>query len=302
MADSLAEAREQLSLANRILSHEGVIDAFGHVSMRHPTNPDRYLISRHRAAELVEPDDVLELTLDSVPVKPTTVRLYGELVIHACIYQARPDVMAVCHHHSDSIMPYCMTDVELQPVYHIGASLGPKVPIWDSRDEFGDTQLVVVKPEEGRSLARGLGPHWIVLMRHHGATVAGTSLIDTVYRTIYTSRNAELQSRALALGKVDPLSQGERDKCFVFNQQPRPTERAWEYWTMRVKKAEALNAMAMQALEQAKMSAAKSRGAAKKTSKAKAKRKTTTAGAKTRTAKTKGRAAKRPAAKSRGRR
>lgn len=268
MADSLAQAREQLSLANRILSHEGVIDAFGHVSMRHPTNPERYLISRHRAAELVEPGDVLELTLDSVPVKPTTVRLYGELVIHACIYQARPDVMAVCHHHSDSIMPYCMTDVELQPVYHIGASLGPKVPIWDSRDEFGDTQLVVVKPEEGRSLARGLGPHWIVLMRHHGATVAGTSLIDTVYRTIYSSRNAELQCRALALGKVEPLSQGERDNCFVFNQQPRPTERAWEYWSMRVKKAEALNAMAMRALEQDKTSAAKPAGARKAKGKA----------------------------------
>jgi len=263
MADSLAEAREQLSLANRILAHEDVIDAFGHISMRHPTNPDRYLISRHRAAELVEPDDVLELTLDCVPVKPTTVRLYGELVIHGCIYQARPDVMAVCHHHSDSILPYCMTDIELQPVYHIGASLGPEVPIWDSRDEFGDTELVVVKPEEGRSLARGLGPHWIVLMRHHGATVVGNSLIDTVYRTIYSSRNAELHSRALALGKVDPLSRGERAKCFVFNQQPRPTERAWEYWTMRVKKAEALTAMAMRTLEEDKSKPARRSGAAK---------------------------------------
>lgn len=298
MADSLAQAREQLSLANRILSHEGVIDAFGHVSMRHPTNPERYLISRHRAAELVEPGDVLELTLDSVPVKPTTVRLYGELVIHACIYQARPDVMAVCHHHSDSIMPYCMTDVELQPVYHIGASLGPKVPIWDSRDEFGDTQLVVVKPEEGRSLARGLGPHWIVLMRHHGATVAGTSLIDTVYRTIYSSRNAELQSRALALGKVEPLSQGERDNCFVFNQQPRPTERAWEYWSMRVKKAEALNAMAMRALEQDKTPAAKPAGARK--AKGKAARPATKAKAAAR--KTKGGTKARTIAKKAGRR
>jgi HCOMODA/2-hydroxy-3-carboxy-muconic semialdehyde decarboxylase len=291
MADPLAQAREQLSLANRILAHEGVIDAFGHISMRHPTNPDRYLISRHRAAELVEPGDVLELTLDSVPVKPTTVRLYGELVIHACIYQARPDVMAVCHHHSDSIMPYCMTDVELQPVYHIGASLGPKVPIWDSRDEFGDTQLVVVKPEEGRSLARGLGANWIVLMRHHGATVAGTSLIDVVYRTIYTSRNAELQSRALALGKVDPLSQGERDKCFVFNQGPRPTERAWEYWSMRVRKAEALTAMALRVLDQDMQGSAKRSGAAK------TRRKAARPAVKAPARKSKVRAGKRPGAK-----
>ena len=100
MPDPLAEARQELAIANRILANEGVLDAFGHISLRHPTNPDRYLISRYGAAELMKPDDILELTLDSKPVTPTSARLFSELVIHGCIYQARPDVHSVCHHHA----------------------------------------------------------------------------------------------------------------------------------------------------------------------------------------------------------
>src|SRR5581483_11192022 len=148
MPDGLAEARQELVLANRILAHEGVVDAFGHVSMRHPHDPGVYLISRHRACELVEPADILEFTLDSVPVAPTNLRLYSELVIHGCIYQARPDVNSVCHHHAVSMLPYAISGTELVPVVHLGATLGAKVPFWDSRDEFGDTPLVVTKPEE----------------------------------------------------------------------------------------------------------------------------------------------------------
>ena len=109
------------------------------------------------------------------PVKPTDVRLYGERVIHGGIYQARPDVNAVCHHHAPSILPFCISGVDLKPVYHLGATLGERVPFWDARDEFGDTTLIVAKPEEGASLARALGPDWIVLMRRHGATVAGAT-------------------------------------------------------------------------------------------------------------------------------
>ena len=248
MSERVEQARQDLATANRILAHEGVIDAFGHVSVRNPAHPDRYLISRHRASELVQTEDILELTLDSVPVSPTSVRLYGELVIHGCIYQARPDVQAICHHHADAVLPFCITDVPFRPVYHLGASCGPAVPMWDSRDEFGDTSLVVTKPEEGRSLARALGPHWMVLMRHHGATVAGQSIRDLVFRTIFTSRNAELQTRALAIGRVDPLNAGETQKCFTFHQGPRPTERAWEYWTMRLQKTEAVHAFALHAM------------------------------------------------------
>src|SRR6185295_19470133 len=101
----LDEAREKLALANRILAHEGVLDAFGHVSMRHPLDPGRYLLPRSRSPELVGPDDILEFTLDSEPVEPPTVLLYGERVIHGCVYQARTDVHAVCHHHARAVMP-----------------------------------------------------------------------------------------------------------------------------------------------------------------------------------------------------
>jgi hypothetical protein len=150
------EARVQVARANRILANEGVLDAFGHVSIRHPTDPGRYLLSRSRAPELVQPEDVLEFTLDSDPVKPPTARLYGERVIHGEIYKARPEVLAVCHHHAPSILPFCISGVELKPVYHLGATMGEAVPFWDSRDEFGDTTLIVGKPEEGASLARAL--------------------------------------------------------------------------------------------------------------------------------------------------
>ena len=242
MPDQLAEARHELALANRILANEGVLDAFGHISMRHPTNPDRYLISRYGAAELMEAGDILELTLDSKPVHPTTARLFSELVIHGCIYQARPDVHSVCHHHAVSVLPYCITGTELVPVMHLGASLGGKVPFWDSRDDFGDTPLVVTKPEEGASLARALGPHWMVLLRRHGATVAGRSLRECVFRSIYTCRNAELQSRAIGIGgigAISTLSPGEAELCSAHSHTPRTLSRTWEYWTFRLAKIEA---------------------------------------------------------------
>jgi ribulose-5-phosphate 4-epimerase/fuculose-1-phosphate aldolase len=243
MPDPLAEARQELAIANRVLANEGVLDAFGHISLRHPTNPDRYLISRYGAAELMKPADILELTLDSKPVEPTSARLFSELVIHGCIYQARPDVHSVCHHHAVSVLPYCITGVELVPVMHLGASLGGKVPFWDSRDEFGDTPLLVTKPEEGHSLARALGDQWMVLLRRHGATVAGRSLRECVFRSIFTCRNAELQSRAMAIGSISTLSPGEAEMCGSHSLTPRTLSRTWEYWNFRLQKAEAATAL-----------------------------------------------------------
>jgi len=263
MPDPLAEVRQELAIANRVLANEGVVDAFGHVSVRHPDNPGRYLISRYGAAELMQPSDILELTLDSKPVEPTSARLFSELVIHGCIYQARPDVHSVCHHHAVSVLPYCITGVELVPVMHLGAALGGKVPFWDSRDEFGDTPLVVTKPEEGRSLARALGTQWMVLLRRHGATVAGRSLRECVFRSIYTCRNAELQSRAMAMGSVSTLSPGEAEMCSSHSLTPRTLGRAWEYWTFRLQKAEAATARAGTQPPRAKTSARRSQASAK---------------------------------------
>jgi HCOMODA/2-hydroxy-3-carboxy-muconic semialdehyde decarboxylase len=244
MADRFAEQRHELAVANRILANEGIIDAFGHISVRNPKDPSRYFISRHRASELVEPSDVLEMTLDSKPVVPTGVRLYSEMVIHGEIYKARPDVSSVCHHHAPAILPFCATGVELVPLFHLGGTLGVKVPFWDSRDEFGDTNLLVSTPEEGASHARSLGPHFMVLLRRHGATLAGRSLRECVFRSIYTTRNAELQLRAMTIGTLGPLSPGEVEKCGGHNLGSRGVERAWEYWVTRLQKTEAMWAAA----------------------------------------------------------
>ena len=240
MADHLAQARHDLAVANRIVSIEGIIDAFGHVSMRHPTKPDRYLISRSRSPEVVEASDIYEYTLDSEPVTPlpTGIRGYGELVIHGEIYKARPDVNAVAHHHGMAFLPFCNSGEELKPLYHMGAQIGEKVPFWDSRDDFGDTNLLVLQPEEGRSLAKALGPYWLVLLRRHGVTVAAKNLIELVFRTIYSYRNAELQLMTTAQGHpLSPLTPGEAKLAWERNLQPRPQARAWEYWSVRLKKA-----------------------------------------------------------------
>lgn len=234
MPISLDEVRRQLAIANRILGNEGVIDAFGHASIRHPGNPNRYFLARSRSPLFVEPDDILEFDLDSEPVRPLSVQPYGERVIHGEIYRARPDVNSVVHHHSGSVLPFCMTGVPLVPLFHLGATMGETVPFWDQHDDFGDTNLLVIKPEEGASLARALGDNWTVLMRRHGATVAGTTLREAVFRSINGCLNAEYQWRAMAIGKIGPLTPAEAREGGAYNLQERPLARAWEYWTLRL--------------------------------------------------------------------
>jgi ribulose-5-phosphate 4-epimerase/fuculose-1-phosphate aldolase len=237
MPEALADARYQLALANRIVAHEGVLDGFGHISIRHPDDAGRYFLARSRSPELIEPADILEFSLDSKLLTVTEHLPYGECVIHGCIYQARPDVNAVCHHHSPAILPFCITGVALEPINGLGATMGAAVPFWDSRDEFGDTPMVVTTQAQGQSLARALGPHAMVLMRRHGATVTGASLQETVFRAIFSHRNAELQLRATALGAVSPLTRGEAELAESYSLRPRPMGRAWEYWTTRLAKA-----------------------------------------------------------------
>ena len=237
MSHRLDETRYELSLASRMLANEGVLDSFGHVSLRHPADPGRYLLARSRSPQLVEPADVLEFTLDSQPVEPPSVQLFAERVIHGCLFEARPDVMAVCHHHAPAVLPFAIAGVPIVPVFHLGAAMGETVPFWDQRDEFGDTNLLVVKPEEGRSLARALGSHAAVLMTHHGATVVGRDLRELVSRTIFMCRNAEFQLQAQMLGKVVPLSSGEAKLAGSLNALPNVVGRTWEYWTMRLAEA-----------------------------------------------------------------
>jgi ribulose-5-phosphate 4-epimerase/fuculose-1-phosphate aldolase len=233
----LAEARRELALANNIVANEGVLDAFGHVSMRHPDNPHRYFLSRSRAPELVTGDDLIEYDLDSRPVDGATVPQYSERVIHGEIYKARPDVMSVCHHHAPAFMPLLATRTDFVPVFALGTIGGSKPPFWDQRDEFGDTNLLVVKPAEGASLARALGNHWMVLMNRHGVTVAGKSVRECVFRSITAARNAEFQVRAMALGPLEPFTPGEVELCANIINVTTGLTRSWEYWAMRVAKA-----------------------------------------------------------------
>jgi ribulose-5-phosphate 4-epimerase/fuculose-1-phosphate aldolase len=235
--DVLAQARYQVALANRMLSNEGVLDAFGHVSIRHPTDPGRYLLSRARSPGLIEAADILLYTLDSKPVAPPTMQLYAERVIHGCIYQERPDVMAICHHHAPAVMPFCIAGVAIVPVFHLGAAAGETVPFWNQRDEFGDTNLLVVEPEEGRSLARALGGHAAVLMNNHGATVVGRDLHELVSRAIFMCQNAEYQLKAKLIGEVTTLTAGETRLASMLNALPNVTSRTWEYWTQRLEKS-----------------------------------------------------------------
>jgi ribulose-5-phosphate 4-epimerase/fuculose-1-phosphate aldolase len=240
VSESLAEARYNVAVANRILAHEGVLDAFGHVSMRHPDDPKRYLLSRSRAPELVSPDDIIEYTLDSAPVGGTDKPQYSERVIHGEIYKARPDVMAVCHHHAAAFMPLVITGTDFVPVFHLGAVGGMKPPFWDQRAEFGDTNLLVVKPEEGASLARALGGHSMVLMLNHGVTAIGASVQELTFRCYFSARNAIYQMDAASHGTIRPLSQGEVDKAGNIVRGTTGLDRAWESWVMRLDKIRAL--------------------------------------------------------------
>jgi ribulose-5-phosphate 4-epimerase/fuculose-1-phosphate aldolase len=257
MPDVLAETLHELIVATRILANEKILDAFGHVSVRHPHDPQRYFIPRHRAPELAEISDLVELTLDSEPVRPTEFRLYSEKVIHGEIYKARPDVHAVCHHHAHTVLPFAISGQQIVPVFHLGAVIG-HVPFWDQRDEFGDTNMLVVKPEEGASLARALGPNWMVLMRRHGATVAGIGIRELIFRCVFGSDNCKLLAQAMAMGHVDSLSPGEAKLTSAHQQRPPSTNRAWDYWVRQVEKAGLMPAPA------AKTSSRKNAAAAKR--------------------------------------
>jgi len=227
-------ALRDLALANRILAHEGVVDAFGHVSIRHPQRADRFILSRSRAPELVTVDDLMEFELDGAPIDARGRTPYSERFIHAAIYERRADVTSVIHNHSHAIIPYGITPVKLRPVLHMGAAIGEEVPVWDIRRRFGDTDMLVVNMEQGRDLAAALGENRVALMRGHGCAVAGRSLREAVFTAIYLQVNAVLQSAAMNLSaEVQYLSPGELARTKQMLSQDVGLQRAWEYWAMR---------------------------------------------------------------------
>jgi HCOMODA/2-hydroxy-3-carboxy-muconic semialdehyde decarboxylase len=231
MKETASTARREIVLATRILVNEGVMDAFGHVSVRSPDTPDRYLMSRACAPNTVVAEDILDFTLASELVEPSQAQLFAERVIHGEIYKARPDVMAIVHCHPAPLLPFCISATPLVPVFLMGATIGAQVPFWDQQDEFGDTTLLVVKPEEGRSLARALGQNSVVLMKRHGATVTGANLPDLVFRAVYACRNAEAQSAAHELGAVVGLSPGEIERAGALCSRAGGfSSRTWDFW------------------------------------------------------------------------
>ena len=224
----------ELVIANRILANENVVDAYGHVSIRHPGKPERFFMACMLAApEMVERADIMEFDLDSQPVNDTRTPSI-ERFIHSAIYEARPEVQAVVHAHAEDILPFGITDVPLRPVIHSGSFIGTHVPVWDIADNFGDTNLLVSNTAQGRDLARCLGNNNVALMRGHGFAAAARSLIDVVRLSVYLPRNARVQLAAMRIGKFKPLSEGEIAlRAAGYKPYSEQTWRAWHYWASR---------------------------------------------------------------------
>jgi ribulose-5-phosphate 4-epimerase/fuculose-1-phosphate aldolase len=228
----LGSAIRDLVIANRILARENVLDAYGHVSMRHPSNPERYFLSCSRSPELVETADIVEFDFNGQAVTGDTRTPYIERFIHGSVYEARPEIHAVVHSHAEDLLPFGVTNVPLKPVIHNASRMGSHVPVWDIRDTFGDTNLLVANVEQGRDLARALAGASVVLMRGHGFTVAGRSLLEVVALSVYLPKNARVLLNAMRLGEVKTLSAGEIE-LIQSGPTPHDWKRAWEYWSRR---------------------------------------------------------------------
>ena len=233
--DDLESAIRALVAANRILAAEGVVDAFGHISVRHPRDPDRYLLSRSRSPELVQVADIMEFEMDGTPVDPRGRTPYLERFIHGAVLQARPDVLSVVHNHSYEVIAFGVSKTPLRPIFHSAGRIGSPVPVWDIRDKFGDTRMLVERMEHGRDLAACLGSNTVALMRGHGCVVTAASIEDAVLTSIYLRVNARLQMDAMRMGEVTYLSPGE---IVLNSQQNKPkvgNARAWEYLCSRAR-------------------------------------------------------------------
>src|SRR4029079_16426103 len=201
----------ELVVANRILAREDVVDAYGHVSVRNPEAPERFFLAHSKSPALIEAADIVEHTLDGQALRKDPRPLYLEGFIHAAIYEARPEVMAVVHAHAEDVLPFTITKARLRPVIHSGAFIGAEVPVWDIAEQFGErTNLLVTDMAQGRDLAKRLVGNNVALMRGHGFAAAARSLIDVVRMSVYLPRNARVQHKAMQLGELNALSAGHR--------------------------------------------------------------------------------------------
>ena len=227
--EALLAAMQELVVANRILATEGVCDAFGHASVRHPDKPDRYVMARSRSPGVITIDDLMEYTLDGDPIDDRGRFPYAERFIHGAIFEQRPDIHSVVHNHSHAVIPFGVTKVPLRPIVHVGAAIGSNIPVWDIRDKFGETNLLVVNMEQGRDLANCLGENKVALMRGHGCVVAGNNHQNSVMTSVYLQVAATLQQQAMAMGEVHYLSDEEIKHCADTFAGEMSVARAWQY-------------------------------------------------------------------------
>jgi ribulose-5-phosphate 4-epimerase/fuculose-1-phosphate aldolase len=223
---------EDLAAASRILVDQGVFDAAGHVSMRHPERADRFLMSRSLAPELVTADDIMEFTLDCTPCDDSR-KPFIERFLHGGIYQKRADAMAVAHGHSAAVIPFGLVNTPMRATYHNAAFLAAGVPVFDIRDRFGATDIVISSAERGAALADALGDKPVLLLRAHGFVAVAPDLPSAVFRAIFTEVSARVQLQAAALGgQMAVLDEEEGRKADAINLAT--VGRSWELWRKRV--------------------------------------------------------------------
>jgi ribulose-5-phosphate 4-epimerase/fuculose-1-phosphate aldolase len=218
---------------NRILADQGIIaDGFGHMSFRSPAEPERFFMSRARAAGMVTADDIMEFDIDGKPLDQQSRRMFSERFIHAEIYRARPDVRSVVHSHAPSVLPFGVTGTPLRPVSHMAGFLLRAVPVFEIREAGGPaTDMLVRDRELGAALARTLGPAPVVLMRGHGFNTVGSSIRQAVSRAIYTDFNARVLTEALKMGPVTYINESEAAKIAETNDAS--LGRSWEIWRVK---------------------------------------------------------------------
>jgi HCOMODA/2-hydroxy-3-carboxy-muconic semialdehyde decarboxylase len=227
---------EDLAYANRILYDQGVLDAFGHISVRHDKNPSRFLLARNMAPALVTPADILEHDMQGEPANLGNRRPYLERFLHAGIYRARPDVIAIVHSHSPSVIPFGATGTSLRPISHMAGFLGAGTPIFEIRDVGGMTDMLISNNLLADGLAKTLGHGPVALMRGHGSVVVANSIQLAVLRAIYTEMNARVQAQAAHLGPINFLTPEEAEKAAARNDEQ--IMRPWDLWKTRIGKLE----------------------------------------------------------------
>jgi ribulose-5-phosphate 4-epimerase/fuculose-1-phosphate aldolase len=225
---------EDLVAANRILYNQGVVDGFGHVSVRHDKDPEHFLLARSMGPDLVTAADIMEFGRDGNAIDPKGRAVYLERFIHSEIYKAHPEVKAVVHSHSPAVIPFAVTSVKLRPVFHLSSFLGGGAPVFEIREAGGPaTDMLIRTPELGAALARTLGSAPVALMRGHGDVVVAPSLQEAVFRAVYTEVNARLEAEALQLGQGQVVFLNDEEAAKATATNAGILVRAWDLWKAR---------------------------------------------------------------------